>query len=139
MEKISKRILCIDDENLTLETVELILTKAGYYVQTSLSGKNVFDQIKSFQPDLILLDIVLADEDGRDICRNIKNNPSTKTIPVIILSAHPEVFQTIIDNCANDVVSKPFEIDQLLFRIERQLKQVSSFNNTFYNSDEMTG
>ncbi|WP_207427700.1 response regulator [Pedobacter sp. SYSU D00535] len=115
------KILLIEDEDNVRETIDLLLTTAGYQVRASATGKNIFEIIGDFNPDLILLDILLDGVDGRDICRDIKANSMTASVPVIILSAVPEIYNAIMDVGANDIVSKPFEGSVLLSRIERQL------------------
>jgi DNA-binding response OmpR family regulator len=128
----SKRLLIIEDELLSLESVEFILTGEGYEVYCFQEGGNIFEKIENIKPHLILLDIMLGEEDGREICRSVKMNDQTKHIPVIMFSAHPDVYRTISDDGANDVVSKPFQLDQFLQRIARQLKQESTLD-TFQN------
>jgi len=81
----------------------------------------VFKKIDECVPDLILLDVMLAGLDGREICKKIKSTESTKNIPVIMVSATPAVNQTVRDFGANDFVAKPFDIFQLLNKIEHQL------------------
>lgn len=116
-----KRILVIEDEDNVRETLDLILTNAGFSVQTSATGINIFNIIEEFKADVILLDVMLEELDGRDICKAIKQNPATAHIPVIMLSAVPDVYNAISDVGANDVISKPFDEKILLSRIERQL------------------
>ncbi len=125
----AKRILAIEDEIDILEILEYILIDSGHEVFGSQTGDDVFGKIEEFHPDLILLDIMIYDRDGRDICRALKNNESTKNIPVIMVSAHPDVVNTIEKAGANDYVPKPFDINKLLQKIERQLgdQSLSSF------------
>ena len=125
----SNRVLFIEDEDNVRETISLLLQGAGYVVRTYATGENIFEKISEFKPDLILLDIILGDLDGREICRDIKSNPETTHIPVIILSAVPEIYNTIMDVGANDIVAKPFEENVLLSRIQRQL-----FNSRMHQS-----
>ena len=116
-----KRIIVIEDEDNVRETLDLLLTNAGFMVRSSATGNDIFNTINEFNPDVILLDVLLDDLDGRDICRSIKENPETKPIPVIMLSGVPDVYNAITDVGANDVVSKPFDEKTLIHRIERQL------------------
>jgi DNA-binding response OmpR family regulator len=116
-----KRVIIIEDEENVRETLELLLTNAGFSVKSSATGTDIFNTINDFNPDVILLDVLLDDLDGRDICKAIKNDPLTSHIPVIMLSAVPDVYNAINDVGANDVVSKPFDETTLLNRIERQL------------------
>lgn len=116
-----KRVILVEDEDNVRETLDLLLTKAGYTVRSSATGTDIFDTISEFNPDVILLDVLLDDLDGRDICKAIKGNEITSHIPVIMLSAVPDVYNAITDAGANDVVSKPFDEKTLISRIERQL------------------
>jgi DNA-binding response OmpR family regulator len=116
-----KKILVIEDEENVRETLDILLTNAGFTVRSFATGVHVFDTINDFNPDVILLDVMLDDLDGRDICRSIKENQITNHIPVIMLSGVPDVYNAISDVGANDVVSKPFDESTLLNRIERQL------------------
>ncbi|MBC8053576.1 MAG: response regulator [Sphingobacteriaceae bacterium] len=116
-----KRVIIVEDEDNVRETLELLLSNAGYTVKSSATGTDIFNKITEFNPDIILLDVLLGDLDGRDICREIKANPHTQNTPVIMLSGVPDVYNAISDVGANDVVSKPFDEITLLNRIERQL------------------
>src|SRR5476651_1751509 len=113
-----KKILAVDDDLFILDALTELLKYSGYDVESTPNGEDVFKKIDEYVPDLILLDVMLAGLDGREICKKIKNNESTKNIPVIMVSATPAVNQTIRDFGANDFVAKPFDIFQLLNKIE---------------------
>jgi DNA-binding response OmpR family regulator len=121
-------ILIIEDEEHVRETIALLLQNADYRVKTLSGGEGLYEAIESFQPDVILLDIILKNEDGRTICKGLKSNPETSAIPVVILSAVPEIYNTISEVGANDVISKPFNERTLLSRIQRQLSNSASAN-----------
>lgn len=116
-----KKILAVDDDLFILDALTELLKYSGYDVESTPNGEDVFKKIDEYVPDLILLDVMLAGLDGREICRKIKNNELTKNIPVIMVSATPAVNQTIKDFGANDFVAKPFDIFLLLDKIENQL------------------
>jgi DNA-binding response OmpR family regulator len=120
--EMTKRILLIDDEDNVRESLELILTHRGYDVRTCRTGHGILDEIRDYDPDILLLDVLLGDEDGRDICRDLKLSPETGHLPVIILSGIPDIYNTITEAGANDIVLKPFDEETLLHRIERQLE-----------------
>jgi len=120
-----KKILAVDDDLFILDALTELLKYSGYDVESTPNGEDVFKKIDEYVPDLILLDVMLAGLDGREICKKIKNNESTKNIPVIMVSATPAVNQTIRDFGANDFVAKPFDIFQLLNKIEHQLALAS--------------
>jgi CheY-like chemotaxis protein len=82
-----KRILVIDDDQEILDVVREILTGEGYHVQLSLNSA-CLQHLESDPPDLILLDVLLQGEDGRELCRQVKSHEQTRQIPVILFSAH---------------------------------------------------
>ncbi len=116
-----RRILVVDDDTFILDALQELLNYSGYDVDTTPKGDEVFSKIEEYHPDLILLDIMLSGRDGRDICKMLKSNDQTKSIPVIMVSAHPSAPEAIRDVGANDIVSKPFDIHNLLEKIELQL------------------
>ena len=130
MNDMDKRVIVIEDEDNVRETLDLLLSNAGFTVSSSATGTEIFSTITEFNPDIILLDVMLDDLDGRDICKAIKQNPVTSHIPVIMLSGVADVYNAIADVGANDVVSKPFDEQTLLKRIERQLSNTNlQYNN----------
>ncbi len=110
------RILIVDDNEEILAIMKLILDDFGYNVTTLANGNLIFDVIKDYKPDLILLDIMLGDMDGRDLCLQLKQNSMTKDIPVILISASHQVFDHLPLNIGapDDFLAKPFDIAELL-------------------------
>lgn len=117
----SKRIAIIEDEEDVRNSISSLLTDTGYLVYESSDGLDLSNIINDFNPDLILLDLLLESVDGREICKALKENPSTSSIPVIIISGVSDIYNTITELGANDIVSKPFLPSTLLNRIQRQL------------------
>src|SRR6476469_931791 len=117
----SKRILIVEDDDLIRLTLEQLLTNQGYAVLSSATGKDTFELISNFKPHLVLLDIYLGELDGREICREIKQSFEFRNLPVIIISSLPDIYNTIVDVGANDIITKPFNPRTLTNRIERQL------------------
>ena len=116
------RILAVDDDRDILEVLQYILEDSGYEVETLANGQYLLDRISQNPPDLILLDIMLGNLDGRDLCRKVKTNKDTHNIPVILISASHDVSQALNQTGApNDFIAKPFDIDVLLGSISRQL------------------
>jgi len=117
-----KRILAVDDNDDILEVLRYILEDSGYMVDTLSNGHFLFDQIKEHTPDLILLDIMLGDMDGRVLCKDIKTKQETHGIPVILVSASHDIASSLNQiGAPNDFVAKPFDMDVLLNSIQRQL------------------
>jgi DNA-binding response OmpR family regulator len=117
----AKQIVIVDDDMNILEFMQLTLEYEGYDVRVSTSGKDIQQIRQSDLPDLILLDVKLAEEDGRVICKQLKTNEQTKDVPIIMLSAHVSERQLRQECPADDFLAKPFELDTLLAKVEKQL------------------
>ena len=103
--------------------LQLILEDSGYEVETLSDGKFLFEKIKLHTPDLILLDIMLGNMDGRELCKDVKLSAETHDIPVVLVSASHSV-EGIADSngCPDAFVAKPFDIYELLETIKVQLE-----------------
>jgi DNA-binding response OmpR family regulator len=86
------------------------------------NGKDLQQLLSEHQPDIIILDIFLGALNGRDICKSLKENEQTKTIPIIMLSAHEKLSKAYDDNCADGYIMKPFALDELLEEIQSLIK-----------------
>lgn len=113
-----KRILIADDDQSILEVIQLILEDEGYKVDTSVDGEDIFN-MKSDFPDLLLLDIRMSGIDGRDICKYVKSHHHIKNIPVIMISANKDTEQIAKKVGADDFLTKPFEIDDLIGKVKK--------------------
>ncbi|MXV15121.1 response regulator [Hufsiella ginkgonis] len=122
MEDKSKTILAVDDNLMILEVLNEILALEGYHVVTLSDGGDIFQIIEDIHPDLILLDVMLADLDGRVICKSIKEYWKTRNIPVILISASHNLEESLNKPGApDDFIAKPFDIYYLLEKIDKQL------------------
>jgi len=120
----SKKILVLDDDEGILDVISFILQDTGYTVKVLSSGKTIFDEVKHFHPDLVLMDIMLGDMDGRMICQELKRQQATENLPVILISASHNVSETLNQAGApNDFIAKPFDIDHLVDKIRSQLSK----------------
>lgn len=117
----NEKILIVDDDPFVREALELLLTSANYVVSSCSTGKDILITVSKNKPDLILLDVRLGEVDGRDLCRMLKNNGSTSSIPIIIVSGNYNAHNIVLDQGANDALIKPFTEGELLSRIQRQL------------------
>jgi DNA-binding response OmpR family regulator len=116
------RILAVDDDNDILEVLQYILEDSGYEVDTLTDGHHLFEKIKAHVPDLILLDIMLGNMDGRQLCKDVKAKQETHDIPVILVSASHNTSGLMHQKGAPDAfIEKPFDIDTLLDTIKLQL------------------
>lgn len=113
-----KKVLVVDDDVDLLDNMRTILTAKGYEVFGISDASELFPTIKFFQPHVIILDILLASHDGRELCRQIKNQDDTKGIPVIMFSAHPDAEAFVFAAGAEEFLQKPFEIKTLLSKID---------------------
>ena len=112
----------MDDDKDILDVLQFILEDSGYEVDTLSDGHYLFEKIKAQEPDLILLDIMLGNLDGRDLCKEVKTKEETHDIPVILISASHNVAGAMNQNGAPDAfLAKPFDINELLDIIKTQL------------------
>lgn len=117
----AQQIMIVNDDVDTLELMQLILECAGYDVQGCTTVKDLQQLQQSDLPDLILLDMQQAEDEGRGICKHLKTNELTKEVPIIMLSTQI-TFRQLKEVCpADDFIAKPFELDTLLDKVEQQL------------------
>jgi two-component system phosphate regulon response regulator PhoB len=109
-----------DDEDIRF-CVQFVLEDADFYVETFEDATSFNNRKRKENVDLIILDVMLPDGNGIDICRNIKGDYNTNDIPVVIMSAHAKPQNILADACANDFISKPFDIDYFLQRVKTNL------------------
>ena len=116
-------ILVVDDKPENLHLLSHTLTSHGYEVRGVVNGMMALRVAMSAQPDLILLDIMMPDVSGFDICRKLKANEKTQDIPIIFLSANNNIQDKVQAFAAGgvDYINKPFQIDEVLIRIKNQL------------------
>ena len=115
-----EKILIVEDDNDIRELIKFVLVDLEYEVEAFPTAEAFKKRTVSHQPDLFLLDIRLPDGNGVDLCAELKDQEDTSTIPIILMSAHTD--SEVLDNCADDFISKPFDINTLTERIQRQLK-----------------
>ena len=115
------RILIIDDDVDLLFLGSSLLRQRGFEVFSLSKADHVFDVVASFRPDLILLDVKLGDQDGRDICLKLKREAETNFIKVILYSAFPETSVEYSKYGADDFVMKPYELNHLVEKIRYHL------------------
>ena len=128
MKKTSYTVLVIEDEPDIRELVEFNLKKYDYNVLLANNGEKGLNDARSYEPDLILLDLMLPGIQGIDVCRVIKSDENIKSIPIIILSALGQEEDIVLglEAGADDYVSKPFSLDVLNARIKTVLRRYSN-------------
>lgn len=114
-----KKVLVIDDDSSILEAISLILEDAGYAVATSIKGEETYTKVSDFEPDVIILDVLMSGSDGRIICKRLKATDETKHIPIIMISAHPSAKDSVMECGADSFLPKPFEVKALLSMIKK--------------------
>lgn len=119
MEK--KKILVVEDEYSINDAITFALRKEAYDVRSVYNGKNALERFNEFKPDLVLLDLMLPDMDGFDICKEINNKAY-----IIMLTARGEIIDKILglELGADDYIVKPFEIKEVLVRIKAVLRRI---------------
>jgi two-component system phosphate regulon response regulator PhoB len=119
------KILVIDDEADLLEVVEFNLTQAGHQVITATDGEAGIELARRHSPDLCLLDLMLPKLPGTEVCRALKRDPATRSMPVLILTARGEEIDRVVgfELGADDYVCKPFSVRELLLRVSAILKR----------------
>jgi DNA-binding response OmpR family regulator len=121
-------IYAVEDEPDILELILINLRKSGYKAKGFQNGTQLISQIKTSEPDLIILDIMLPDMDGIEICKYIKNDKSTSHIPIIFLTAKTDLTDKVLglELGADDYITKPFSISELLARVKVILRRADN-------------
>ncbi len=111
-----RKVLCVDDNATDLKNLEQVVSGAGYTVITAKSGKEAIEKAKSEHPDAVLLDVIMPEMNGFQACRAITTDPSTRNIPVILVSSKGEKTDKVWgeEQGARGYVTKPYTADQLL-------------------------
>lgn len=119
------KILIIDDSKDIQELLQAVLGLKDLQALSALTAKEGIALAKKQNPDVIILDLMLPDIDGIDVCKTLKDVPETKNIPIIMLTARTTVLDRIkgLEIGANDYLTKPFDTLELIARIKVQLRQ----------------
>ena len=118
------RIFIIDDDADLLKVIKSLLAKRGFNVSIFSDWEVAKEELKFYEPELILLDVFLDGIDGLDVCQKLKSSPFTKHIPVVLYSAFPRIAESAIDDYgADDFMAKPFEINDLVEKIHLVLSK----------------
>ncbi len=126
-----KKILVIEDDRDISELINYNLDREGYDVSCLYEGVSAVDYVRKRLPDLVLLDLMLPEVDGIEICRLLKSNDVTKKIPIIMLTAKSEESDVVVglQMGADDYISKPFSPKVLLARVKALLRRVGDSAN----------
>lgn len=130
------KILIIEDEKKIARFIQLELEHEGYDVSTAYDGRDGLELQGKYQPDLIILDLMLPGLNGVEVCRRIRQSSN---VPIIMLTAKDSTMDKVmgLDMGADDYMTKPFEIEELLARIRRRLKSAPSGSSESSSSDSI--
>lgn len=126
----TKKILVVEDEFSINDTLSFALKREGYEVVSVFNGKDALQNITWFSPDLVLLDVMLPDIDGFDICKKISDSTF-----VIFLTARDDIFDKILgmEIGGDDYITKPFEIREVIARIKAIFRRINKLDNEIVN------
>ncbi len=140
----NSKILIVDDESNIVELIRLYLEKEGFFTVSAKNGTEALAKFRSENPDLIILDIMIPEPDGWQVCREIRRSSN---VPIIMLTAKSETFDKVLglELGADDYLTKPFEAKELVARVkavlrrtetkEGEQKKVITFENLSINID----
>lgn len=117
-----EKIFIIDDSKDILEGMKMFLEMRNYVVKTHLDATNIHDEIDSFKPDVLILDIYLSGIDGRELCKKLKQSDNTKNLKIILFSAAAHALKDYEFYGADDCLEKPFGLEEIYTKIESVLK-----------------
>jgi len=120
------KILIVEDEKDIRDLVQLHLEKAGFQTLLAKDGREAFQKVKESKPDLVVLDLMLPEMDGKEFAKLLKAREETKSIPIVMLTAKSEEVDRIVgfELGADDYIPKPFSPRELVLRIQAVLKRV---------------
>ena len=119
-----KKILLLDDNKDLLLIVQIILKAQGYEVVQASCVEEALQKIKIHRPSLIMMDVFIKEQDGRELCSQLKHDPETSNIKIILMSGIETENANL--NCigADDFIAKPFDYDDLIERVNRQMEAI---------------
>lgn len=126
-----KKVLIVDDEKAIVQMLSINLKNFGFKVLAAYGGYEALEILKNEKVDAVLLDIMMPNIDGIEVCNRIKQNPETRATPVIMVSAKTQVEDRVLglNNGADDYIIKPFDILELKSRIDAVIRQVEVLEN----------
>jgi two-component system phosphate regulon response regulator PhoB len=121
-------VLIVDDERDLVRLVEFNLQQAGFETATAYTGEDALQKAQQRVPDLVVLDLMLPDISGTEVCRQLKASPRTRNSPVLMLTARTSEIDRVVgfEVGADDFVSKPFSVRELVLRIRAILRRATA-------------
>ena len=132
------KILIADDDPVLRKYLSAVLEKQDYQYATAANGIEAIEKVKTDRPDLILLDVMMPEMDGLEVCKKVKDDPSTRHIPVVLITGSTDREPRIkgLSAGANDFLTKPIDRPELIARI-RNLLRIKEFEDFLSNHNEM--
>ena len=118
----ARTVLMIEDSEIIRRVLSLILEPEGYRVVESADGATACELARDLQPDVITLDLSLPGVDGRDLLRSLHDDPMTRNVPRVVISAFADSLTSAERRLAQDVIVKPFDLDDLITRLDRAVQ-----------------
>lgn len=119
MQHISKHVLVIDDEEDILLLIKAMLEEEGYTATLLRTVDTLDEHLAKYPPDMLVIDMLLSGVNGRDVIKQMKSQPETRALPLLVLSAHPSAEQEAMLAGADAFLAKPFEMDEFLAMVAK--------------------
>jgi len=121
----TQQVLIVDDERDLVRLLEHNLQQSGFETAAAYTGEQALHQVRQRVPDLVVLDVMLPDISGSEVCRQLKSSPRTRSVPVLMLTARSQEIDRVVgfEVGADDFVSKPFSVRELVLRIRAILRR----------------
>lgn len=120
------KILIVEDDIDILSVISTSLKDEGYEVQGTLNGEETIKRTETFKPDLVIMDVYLSGTDGKEICKKLKTDKKTQSIPVLLISASTQLRSTVKECGADGFLSKPFDNADLLYGVNNFIPQYTT-------------
>jgi DNA-binding response OmpR family regulator len=117
------KVLIIDDDPDVRTVMDVLMKRQGFEVETAFDREDALSKLEDFQPSVILLDVLLSGTDGRELCQEIRRSDQMKSVPIIMVSAHPSAAENISNYGADDFISKPINTNSLLEKMDRLVNE----------------
>jgi len=126
---LSQKVLIVDDETNIVISLEFLIAQAGYDLRIAHNGQEAMEQVAAFEPDLILLDVMMPHINGFEVCRRVRENPAWQRIKIIMLTAKGREVEVTkgLALGADAYVTKPFSTKELLAQVRDILRNNESF------------